>query len=199
MPKGGCLGFILNAPSAILYIDSVGTPSHIQFSTQPPPMATQTVIATETQSPTASIQTETQTTETIFTSPIETQTLESSYTTFTVETSRTETQHYITSPSTSLGHFILMVHAHLEEFQYPSEPSQELSVTVLVERHLNSVRRVEVKETPFIIEADGGSVANLTVISFEPGLTWVEWDNYGAGRTDDLRVSILMNSNRNAI
>lgn len=199
VPKGGCLAFRLNAPSANLYVDSIETPSHIQFSTQPPPTTT-TITTVETLFPTTSIQTETQTIETAFTSPSETRTLDATSTTFTIETSRAETQPYITSPSTtSLGHSIITVHAHLEDFQYPSEPSQELNVAVLVERYLNGVKRVEVKETPFTIDADEGSIANLTVVSFEPGLTWVEWDNYGAGRTSNLRVSVLMDSNRNVV
>ena len=197
--EGECLAFQLNASSANLYVDSAETPSYVQFSTQPPSITTQTVTTTETQSPTTSIQTLTQTTENTFTSQIETRTLESSSTTFTTETLWTETPPYITSPSITPGRFTLMVHAHTEEFQYPSEPPHELSVFVLVERSLNGVKRVEVKETPFIVEIDGGTVANLTVIYFEPGLTWVEWDNYGVGRTNDSRVSILMNSNRNAV
>ncbi|MEM3072566.1 MAG: hypothetical protein QW172_03830 [Candidatus Bathyarchaeia archaeon] len=199
VPEGGFLAFRLNASSADLYVDSVETPSYIQFSTQPPSTTTTTITTSETQLQPTFIQTGTQTTETTLTSPSETQTSETTFTTFTTETSQIETQPYITLSSFTPGHFTLMVHAHLVEFQYPLEPSSELDVAVLVERYLNGVKRVEVKETPFIIEADGGSVANLTVISFEPGLTWVEWDNYGAGRTGDLRVSILMNSNRNAI
>jgi len=79
------------------------------------------------------------------------------------------------------------------------EPTTELNVLISIEYFIDGVNKTETKSTLFIIEADKGSVVNLTVASFPPGSTWVEWDEYGTGRTSDFNISIHMNSDKNAI
>jgi hypothetical protein len=185
VPPGGCFAFQLNASTANLYIDSTDKPSNIQFSTQ--------------QQTTTTTQSETQTTESTptqqTTSPSETQTESTSETPSTSSiTSLTET-----GDQTSTEYFTLTVHAHPIETQYPMEPTTELNAVISIEYFIDGVNKTETKSTLFIIETDKGSVVNLTVASFPPGLNWVEWNEYGTGRTSDFNISIYMNSDKNAI
>ncbi len=72
-------------------------------------------------------------------------------------------------------------------------------VSVLAEYYIDGVKNTETKETLFTLEVDRGSFVNLTVTSLPQNHTWVEWDNYGAGRTIGTKVTVYVDSDRNII
>ena len=93
----------------------------------------------------------------------------------------------------------LSVHAHPDEYQYPSEPPQELRVNISASYVYDGISFSLSAATPLQIQADAGSPASLTVESTPPGYEWHEWDDYGFGRTGSKTLRLTLNGDREAV
>lgn len=91
------------------------------------------------------------------------------------------------------------VHAHPDEYQYPDEPPQELSVDISISYVYDGIASSLSASTPIQFQADLGSRAYLTIESTPPGYLWHEWDNYGLGRTSSTTLELTLNEDRIAI
>ncbi|WP_455364141.1 hypothetical protein [[Eubacterium] cellulosolvens] len=187
VPEGGCFAIQINATLANLYLDSQNQPSNVHYSLQ----IISTTSATTTTDFTTT-QTQTQTQET-FTSQSASEPISPPTTTTLTGT------HNSTSTIIGENHFSLVVHAHPQEIEYPSEPSSELKVQIHVDYQIDGIRKKEIKETLFFLEVDKNTTVALNLSSFPTDFIWVEWDNYGLGRTHNTTILIHMDTNRNAI
>jgi len=95
--------------------------------------------------------------------------------------------------------FQLQVLASTEAWQYPALPPVNLTVEVSVSYLQNGVLVAENRTTPFSIKADQGSATTLTARSIPMGYGWVEWDNYGFGRTKAVTMEVRMDGDRTAV
>ncbi|MFX0030950.1 MAG: hypothetical protein ACFE8B_17180 [Candidatus Hermodarchaeota archaeon] len=184
VPEGGCFAVQINATLANLYLDSQNQPSNVHYSLQ-------IIATTSTTTTTDFITTQTQVT---FTS-------QSTSEPISPPTTATTLTRIQTSTPTIIGenHFSLIVHAHPQEIEYPSEPPSELKVKILVDYQIDGIRKTEIKETLFFLEVDKNTDVALNLSSYPTDFIWVEWDNYGLGRTRNTTILIQMDTNRNAI
>lgn len=93
----------------------------------------------------------------------------------------------------------LTIHAHLSDYQYPKEPSSEVKSKILINYFEDGLEKSVEEEPVFQVSVDYNSTAKLTVASTPPGLTWVEWDNYGFGRTSSINLTVFVDGNKTLI
>jgi len=191
IPPGWCFAFQLNASAANLYLDSTDMHSGVHFTSGP--------ITTTTETPTTTVVTTQPGSQTSEATTSQQSTSPTASVTSSASSSTSETQISTSGTTGTFDHFSLTVHAHPKEFQYPSEPPDELNTLIVAEYSRDGVKKAETKETLFTLEVDRGSAVNLTVSSFPSNSTWIEWDNYGTGRTSGTYLTVQMNSDKTAI
>lgn len=93
----------------------------------------------------------------------------------------------------------LEVHAHPVSYQYPNEPPKELEAEISVTYTSDGASRAESGKPAFSVFADDGTSASLRVERAPPGYVWVEWDEYGTGRSESEEITVLMDRDKTAI
>lgn len=93
----------------------------------------------------------------------------------------------------------LEVHAHPVSYQYPSEPPEELEAEISVTYTSDGLSRTESGKPVFSVFADDGTSASLRVERAPPGYVWVEWDEYGTGRSESEEITVFMDEDKTAI
>ncbi|MBS7654967.1 S8 family serine peptidase [Candidatus Bathyarchaeota archaeon] len=93
----------------------------------------------------------------------------------------------------------LTIHAHLNDYQYPKEPSSEVKAKILINYFEDGLEKSVEKEPIFQVSADYNSTAKLTVTSIPPDVSWLEWDNYGFGRINSINLTVFVDGSKTLI